>query len=593
MNHLAVILLFYHDFASCGTLIAQILQKSPFLLPNEKEKPPSTANNKIEYQPTKNKMIQHFLLHGKGGFHMVCPSCGMKNNYYHRYCFHCGRQLTSEESLEKESSEKISFSSDADGLLLEEEADSSLTEGLENPDDQAFSSSLPDTDIFDDFLLDFSAKDKEESAFDIQSHMPLRRYRKAEKSEDVLLKVIKTLITIVLIALIGILAYVGYAELIKNRADNQPVAKVIDFDYRVEETELNGQPARKILVISSAGEQIKVRDEVIPVVSGQAEIILADREFDPSHYGQTDGALEVTLPLTVLADGYPSRTEEIRFKVPIQTVPVTFLSPSKMEILVEGRSYPLLLKVLPGSSVFVNGSNYSHLVDDEGQFSLQLEISDQPETRYEIRVSSKGYGELVEEIVFRKKQMEFALSINQKIPIQAGQDDWVEITGNTHPEASLSSSLETREDIQLDPATGDFRLFVKAASRGSTPFTLTARLEGKEDSVLEAVIQRQDNESEYTRSAWAMDYDSMRAYPDLHNGIPFTFSGNVTDVQSTGIRTTLLVNVSAQDQPEKLVHVEFWGTLQIGPGRGVRIFGNHWGNKDNIPYILASYIYLD
>ena len=193
---------------------------------------------------------------------MVCPSCGMKNNYYHRYCFHCGRQLTSEESLEKESSEKISFSSDADGLLLEEEADSSLTEGLENPDDQAFSSSLPDTDIFDDFLLDFSAKDKEESAFDIQSHMPLRRYRKAEKSEDVLLKVIKTLITIVLIALIGILAYVGYAELIKNRADNQPVAKVIDFDYRVEETELSGQPARKILVISSAGEQIKVRDEV-------------------------------------------------------------------------------------------------------------------------------------------------------------------------------------------------------------------------------------------------------------------------------------------------------------------------------------------
>ena len=29
---------------------------------------------------------------------MFCPSCGTKNNYYHRYCFHCGARLISEAS---------------------------------------------------------------------------------------------------------------------------------------------------------------------------------------------------------------------------------------------------------------------------------------------------------------------------------------------------------------------------------------------------------------------------------------------------------------------------------------------------------------
>ena len=111
--------------------------------------------------------------------------------------------------------------------------------------------------------------------------------------------------------------------------------------------------------------------------------------------------------------------------------------------------------------------------------------------------------------------------------------------------------------------------------------------------ILETVIQRQVNESDYTRSAWAMEYDNMQAHPSLHNGIPFVFTGNVTDIRSTGTRTTLLINVAARDQPTKLVHVDFWGTLQISPGNGVRVFGNRWGNKDDNPYILAPYIYLE
>ena len=153
----------------------------------------------------------------------------------------------------------------------------------------------------------------------------------------------------------------------------------------------------------------------------------------------------------------------------------------------------------------MNDNNYSHVLDEQGQLSLQLELPDQPEARYEIRVSTRGYADTLDEVVFKRRQMEFALEIDQQIPIKAAEDTWVKITGNTHPEATLSTNLEVRDEIILDSETGNFQLFVKATSKGYTPFILTAELEGKEDSVLETVIHRQVNENEYTQSAWALN----------------------------------------------------------------------------------------
>ena len=72
---------------------------------------------------------------------------------------------------------------------------------------------------------------------------------------------IKAGISIVLIAFIAFLGYVGYDGLIRKPKDREPVYKVIDLDYEVEETEIDGQTARRILILSEVGEQARLNDK--------------------------------------------------------------------------------------------------------------------------------------------------------------------------------------------------------------------------------------------------------------------------------------------------------------------------------------------
>jgi hypothetical protein len=362
--------------------------------------------------------------------------------------------------------------------------------------------------------------------------------------------------------------------------------------FLVEETEEDGMPARKIIIESSAGKQAKLLDKTEPVLRNQAEFILKDRDLAlTGNYEEIDGNLQVVLNLTVLADGYPDLTEELRFEVPVHKAPLDIISPSSGEIIVDGNTTQLILKTLPGSEVLINDNHYSHLLDDQGNLSVQLEVPDQAETPIEIKVSARGYKDNIETVLLKRQQMEFPLVIDQNRPIQAQQSEWVEVTGNTHPEAVLSTNLTLQGEPEIDAITGDFRLYVRATAKGYTPFVLTAQLEGKEDSILETVIERPVAETEYTGSAWASDYQEMKNYPNLHHGISFAFTGRIKDIQSSGSKTILLVDIATQGQAERIIHVEYWKPGSFVPDERIRLFGNYWGNKDDKPYVLAYFIY--
>lgn len=73
---------------------------------------------------------------------MICPSCGTKNNYYHRYCYYCGNKLNQPESIDNQDTNRTGMS-------------------LDDLDVPLFSSSV-------------------ESEFDYTQQIPLRRYRKSK-----------------------------------------------------------------------------------------------------------------------------------------------------------------------------------------------------------------------------------------------------------------------------------------------------------------------------------------------------------------------------------------------------------------------------
>ncbi len=524
---------------------------------------------------------------------MYCPNCGTKNNYYHRYCFLCGTCLVSDDKQAQGEHENP------------EDELGSLEDFYDTGHDEAEVTKKIDEDAFFSDMgsagFDFSYEDPDEpkaddDAFDLQETLPLRRYKKdTVKKGNGAQKLLKASLVILLCVLTGLLIYIGYTEL-WGKNGQLSVSNSLDLNYDIKDIVQDGESGKKITFYSTKGSRIIVTGDLeqdlsyeLPVVNGKAELILLSTDFLTQDHEIIDGQFNITLNIKVRADGYKDRFDKVTLKMPVPYAPLTIIQPSDGEAVVDTFNYKLIIKVRPGSEVFIDDNSYTHMVDDEGNLAVLLEVPDLSELTYTLRVVLPGYADNEKTIKLKRRQMEIPLLIDQDVPITA-TEDWVEISGTTDPQAALSSSLPTMEEPAVDPETGRFVIKVKATRSGYTPLILTAKVEGKEDSVLELVIDRAIDESQYTRTAWAPDYDSLKAHENLHNGQCFLFTGVIKDLDSTGVKDILIVNTGTEDN-EKLIHVDYYGARSFTLGQEVRIFGNRWGNKDDIPYILAKYIY--
>ncbi len=510
---------------------------------------------------------------------MLCPSCGTKNNYYHRYCYNCGYRLIN----------------DQEEIKSHEEEQPQKPE-VEQP-------SIGEKTAGQDFDLDFPFKADKESVWDDETldwlfeepdytqQFPLRRHRK-DKGSLLAKRTAKICTTIIVLAVVLFISHIIVDQISRPDSKTASHGSRIMASTFVEATTIDGKPAHRIIVNTSNGEKVEVLDNVYPVIDGKAEIIYEDA-FLYSYFsqGQQKDTIVVQLDLTIHGNDLPEAKERVTFTLNTPLAPLTLIHPASGEAMVEGKRYRIILKAEPGSQVFINGNNYSDLVDQEGKLEKDVEVPDTPENIYEIRVSTRGYADHIRNIVLRREIKEFPLTVNQPIPVQT-TDQWAKITGTTHPQAVLESSLETRSQPMVDPETGNFTLYVKADALGYTPCTITAHVEGKKDSKLNLVIERLSSESEYTTRAWALNYEELKSNPDLHNGRIFVFEGVVKDIIALGDKSAFTVDVSSDNgSSAQLVYVEHWNSLSISSGNKVKIFGNRWGNYEDMPHILAKYVY--
>jgi hypothetical protein len=399
-------------------------------------------------------------------------------------------------------------------------------------------------------------------------------------------------VTVILLALLGVSGYVLIDQLTKYANKPQVPDTKITASTFVEAAVVDGKPVHKIIVNTSNGEKVEVLGETYQVINGKAEIIFDDA-FLYSSFSETNDKeqVRVILDITVYKEGFPEAKDRVEFILDTPLSPLTMIHPATDEVFIEEETCRIVFSVEPGSQVFINDNNYSDLVDSEGLFEKEFQVPDNPENIYEIRVITKNHAERTHRIVIRRRVMEFPLDIDQSGPIEAA-GQWAKITGNTHPQAVLDVDLETRAEPEIDPETGNFTVYVKASHLGYTPCTLTAHLEGKQDSVKEVVIERPATEADYTSRAWAMNYNELRANPDLHNGIVFVFEGTITEIKTMGDKNQFVVDISNDPNSPQPAYVEYWGSVSLHTGTRLRIFGNRWGNYKEMPRFLARFIYL-
>jgi len=532
---------------------------------------------------------------------MKCGNCGTENRNYHRFCYFCGARLSKDfegenntEAEEEKATENTSEFQNEDEIpsdQREENSDLSDLEDIHDENEMTTDSTEPVDESEDDSMKSYESIydylfSQKKDDFNIEQELPLKRYKKDHPPRRTP-RFVGVLISIILIAGMALLIYHSrdfFTDLLKPSVQTN---LEITADVLVEEIIRDMKPAHRF-IINTNGTKIDVLGEILYTEDGKAEIIFDDSVLC-TYLGVNDHKPEETqIRMTISKDGYRDYVKVVSFTLAKPLAPLEVKQPVSNETVCEDESFDFILNILPGSSLYINDNNYTDIVDPNGYFQRRMDLPDQPETRFTVRVVTAGYQDRIEEFVFRRPEKEIPLVINESLPIKTS-DDWTVVTGITSPEAQLTVDGDIKEPPKIDPETGEFIITVKSTNPGLTPYIIRAQIEGKRDSIVEIVVDRKD--ATYDRTAWKLDYDNLKRYPDIHQGQHYSFTGIVKDILFTGDKKIFTVDVSTTGETEQLVYIEYWGMLDLEIGKKLRIFGDRWGNKNDMPRILARDIY--
>lgn len=530
---------------------------------------------------------------------MRCQKCNTHNNEYHIYCYYCGAKLGHDGSTESAKEPNQAQKHSSAGTYSE----------LDDLDllPTTFERIMPKEDIDKEPEPDLKEQNTIENETQIpiiedeirmptdEAHPPKRRSRKTkredDKSLDILIKVCSIIIVISLLAFAGLIVYdkiirPRLSPAVDNRAN-------ISANYSAVQDTIDGIPVHKIIVETDIGEQVKILDKTVQVEDGVAEVILEDTELIALGGEDTpDGGVKVTLDVVVSAAGAKDREDKVSFEVAPRAAPLNMIHPKTDEYSTEDDTLTLLMEVRPESKVLINGDNFSDLITKEGRLEKTFNLTEEPEQEFEIVVSTGGFDDNIHtiKIIRGEGDPNSAIKIDQKQPIKTS-GEWVKITGVTAPDATLEViDVEIKPDFKIDDK-GKFTIFAKTANIGYTLCTLTASTGDGKRSSLDIVLERPTTEAEYTSRAWEFIYDDIIRDPSLHNGRIFLLTGKVVDILSLDGKHTFILDMSADETVKQLVYVEYWGNMKLEEGQNLKIFGNKWGHKDNMPRVLTQFMY--
>ena len=214
----------------------------------------------------------------------------------------------------------------------------------------------------------------------LTTRLPSRRRR--------IRRLLKLLLILVFVGLAGAAGFFGY-HYFKNYAAVEDHSS----DAVVTASTLDGLPAHTIMIPGTDGTQIYIRElrASYVVAGGFASIQIADHTWYDDMEESPDEVMQVTLtPYLKTASGQQKPLDVIYYDITIPASPAVITQPDSLYYEVSTTMYTLKMTVDPGSTLTINGTDYSDAVDTQtGSVSVNLTVQPIGDNVYNIGVRSK------------------------------------------------------------------------------------------------------------------------------------------------------------------------------------------------------------
>ena len=357
--------------------------------------------------------------------------------------------------------------------------------------------------------------------------------------------------------------------------------------------------AHTVTIPGQDGQRITIRElrTSAIVTGGIATFDILDHIWYDEYEDYADETMSVTLTPFILSDsGKREPLPTITYDIDIPLSPIELDTPDSPYDVVSTAMYNIVFYVREGSTVTINGENYSDLVNTEGgKVSYNATVQPIGENNFEIVVRSQYCRENSTTITLYREKQEIPLDLASDIASRSTDDSaTMTVRASTLPGAVVKVlSPYTDLDITDTAADGSFSFKAVFDHIGDNTIIITADYPGKKTTRVEHTVYYVPNIDIYSRKAW----DIVTQYTDLMDNIElrkaksqiYLCKGVITSIETTKPQLAFM-NVGTEESP-LMVYVENSSRTTWEEGTSYRLYGDAYGMYDSKPWLIVRYTY--
>lgn len=400
---------------------------------------------------------------------------------------------------------------------------------------------------------------------------------------------------VVLLGMLGVAGWLAVAFVVPMLTADR------DVDERtavVIPTIRDDMAAHTVTIPGEDGQRITIRElrTSAIVTGGIATFDILDHVWYDNYEDYLQDTMTVTLTPCVITDsGKQQALEPIHYEIDIPLSPIELSTPDSPYQVVSTALYNIVFYVREGSTVTINGEDYSDLVNTEGgKVSYNATVQPIGENNFEIRVRSQYCRENTLTVTLYREKQEIPLDLASDIG-STNDDGFMTVRGTTLPGAVVKVlSPYTDLDITNTAVDGSFSFVAKFDKIGENTIVITADYPGKATTRVEHIVTYVPNVDIYSRKAWSMK-DMYTNYMDnlstrvANQQIYICQKAIVTSIETTKPQRAF-VNVGTEESP-MLVYVENGSRTTWEVGKCYDLYGDAYGMYDSKPWLIVRYTY--
>lgn len=400
---------------------------------------------------------------------------------------------------------------------------------------------------------------------------------------------------LVLLGMLGVAGWLAVAFVIPMLTADQ---NVDERTAVVIPTIRDDMAAHTVTIPGEDGQRITIRElrTSAIVTGGVATFDILDHVWYDNYEDYLQDTMTVTLTPCVITDsGKQQALEPIHYEIDIPLSPIELSTPDSPYQVVSTALYNIVFYVREGSTVTINGEDYSDLVNTEGgKVSYNATVQPIGENNFEIRVRSQYCRENTLTVTLYREKQEIPLDLASDIA-STNDDGFMTVRGTTLPGAVVKVlSPYSDLDITNTAVDGSFSFVAKFDKIGVNTIIITADYPGKATTRVEHNVTYVPNVDIYSRKAWSMK-DMYTNYMDnlstrvANQQIYICQKAIVTSIETTKPQRAF-VNVGTEESP-MLVYVENGSRTTWEVGKCYDLYGDAYGMYDSKPWLIVRYTY--